>query len=626
MLRFKLKTTILIVVGLSALLALAAYALLPFWLPTGAIRDKIVQRLQSQLGREVSIGSLTVDWSGGTVISDVQVLRRREVSPGLLIRIGRIRCPLEPFSILRGEIPELRIEDADLFVMVDKDGRTNISDLPPINVEISRILIEQSKLHLLYPWQQATKEQVFNIDSAQIHQDQEEKRINLSFSARLPVPADNEMRVDLQAQYFPATSIFRIEQTRVTGDGLNFDLAGRYDPCAADGNLFRMSLTDGQLEPQRLLALLERFAAPNQQLRKTAPPDAGRLTFNADLDVTSKGAVLTAHIDGSEWALRSRHLTKKPGEPLCLDFICRFDRDNTSFGIDRMTVLFKSVRAECRLTDLKLPSLQNIRFSDWLKSQADAFVSGSEKTALRARINLGDLRDLRSINSLEKLLDGWQLTGPAYIELDLSPEKDRISYARLVLPEKSRCVIKNNAADSKNILVKNPDRTLEIKLSADRGQTNQEIETLRLETRIGEGGFDFGPVGLTFRNRREFALDGEWRLTNAQEWLSALPVLEQVLQKNEITISGDCEGSVTVSEAADKPSRWIGEIDARKLFFQIGSGDQAIQADDFRSRPFLRKELGCRGRLRLELLETDDDGTIAYRGTVRPQPKRQQYP
>ncbi|MCK5272184.1 MAG: hypothetical protein KAJ52_06385, partial [Sedimentisphaerales bacterium] len=486
------------------------------------------------------------------------------------------------------------------------------------------ILIEQSKLHLFYPWQQATKEQVFNIDSAGIRQDQEENRINLSFSARLPVLADNRMRADLQAQYFPVTGVFQIEQTRVTGDGLNFDLAGRYDPCAADGNLFRMSLTDGQLEPQRLLALLERFTAPNQQLRETAPPGTGRLTFNADLDVTSKGAVLTAHIDGSEWALRSRHLSKKTGEPLCLDFTCRFDRDNASFGIDRMTALFKSMRAKCRLTDLKLRSLQNIRFSDWLRAQADAFVSGSEKTALRARINLGDLRDLRSINGLEKLLNGWQLTGPAYIELDLSPEKDRISYARLVLPEESQCVIKNNAAGSKNILVKNPDSSLEIKLSANRGQTNQEIETLRLETQIGEGGFDFGPVGLTFKNRREFALNGEWRLTNMQEWLSALPALEQTLQKNKITLAGDCEGSVTVSEAADRPSRWIGEIDARKLFFQIGSGSRffdsdarTIPANDFRSRPFLRKEPGRRGRVRLELLETDDDGTIAYRGTVK---------
>ena len=362
MLRLKLKNTILIVLGLTVLLALAAYALLPFWLPTGAIRDKIAQRLQSRLGREVSIGSLTVDRSGGTVISDVRVRRRQEFSPGVLIRIGRIHCPLEPLSLFRGEIPELRIEDADLFMIVDKDGRTNISDLPNINVAIGRILIEQSKLHLFYPWQQAVKEQVFNIDSAQIHQNQEENRINLSLSAQLPVPTDNEMLVDLQAQYFPVTGVFQIEQTQVTGDGLNFDLVGRYDPCAADGNLFRMSLTSGQLEPQHLSALLKRFAAPSQQLRETAPPDAGRLTFNADFDVTSKGAVLTAHIDGSEWALRSRHLRKKPGEPLCLDFTCRFDRDNASFGIDRMTALFKSVRAECRLTDLKLPSLQNIRF------------------------------------------------------------------------------------------------------------------------------------------------------------------------------------------------------------------------------------------------------------------------
>ncbi|MCK5269280.1 MAG: hypothetical protein KAJ46_00790 [Sedimentisphaerales bacterium] len=624
MLRFKFKTTIPIIAGLGVLLALAAYTLLPFWLPTGVIKEKIAQRLQNRFGREVSIGTLAVDLSGGTVISDVRVLRRREFSPGVLIRIGRIHCPLKPLSILRGEIPELRIEDADLFVIVDKDGRTNISDLPNINATIGRISIEQSKLHLLYNRRQAAKEQVFNIDSAQIHQNQKENRINLSLSARLTALADDEMRVDLQAQYFPATGVFQIEQTRVTGDGLKFDLAGRYDPCAADGNLFKMSLTDGQLEPQRLSRLLERFAAANQQLRKTAPADAGRLIFNADFDVTSKGAVLTGRIDGSEWALRNRYLNKKTGEPLCLDFTCRFDRDNASFGIDRMTALFKSMRVECRLTDLKLPSSQNIRFSDWLKSQADAFVSGSEKTALRARINLGDLRDLRSINGLEKLLNGWQLTGPAYIELDLSPEKDRISYARLVLPDESWCVIKNSAADGKNILVKNPDSSLEIKLSANRGQADPEIETLRLKTQIGEGGFDFGPVSLTFRNRREFALNGEWQLTNMQEWLPVLPVLEQTLRKNKITITGDCEGSVTVSEAADKPSRWISEIDAEKLFFQIGSGDrffdsdaQTIQANDFRSRPFLRKEPGRRGRVRLELLETDDDGTIAYRGTVK---------
>ncbi|MCK4628464.1 MAG: hypothetical protein KAT56_05640, partial [Sedimentisphaerales bacterium] len=116
MLRFKLKTTILIMAGLTVLLALIAYALLPFWLPTGAIREEMVQRLQSQLGREVSIGDLTVGWSGGTVISNIRVQRRQESEPGLLIKIGRIRCSLEPFSLFRGKISELRIEDAELFI------------------------------------------------------------------------------------------------------------------------------------------------------------------------------------------------------------------------------------------------------------------------------------------------------------------------------------------------------------------------------------------------------------------------------------------------------------------------------------------------------------------------------
>ncbi|MCK4629731.1 MAG: hypothetical protein KAT56_12060, partial [Sedimentisphaerales bacterium] len=486
-------------------------------------------------------------------------------------------------------------------------------------------IIERSKLRILYPWRQATKEQVFDIDSARFRKDQRENKLNCVVSAQLPISADNQIWVGLQAQYFPATGVFRIEQTRITGPGLNFNLAGRYDPCSTDGDLLKISLTDGQLEPQRLSALLERFITPNQQLRRTVPADAGRLTFNADLEATQKAAVLTARIDGSEWALRSRHLTKKPGEPLWLDLACRLDRDNANFGIDRMTAQFKSARAECRLTDLKLPSLQNIRFSDWLRSQADAFISGSEKTALRARINLGDLRDLRSINSLGNLLNGWQLTGPAHIELDLSPEKDRISYAKLVLPEESRCVIKNNhATDDKIILADKSNQALEIKLSAGRGQTDPEIETLRLETRIGEGGFDFGPFDLTFRNRREFALDGQWRLTNAQEWLSALPALEQTLRKNKIILAGDCEGSVTVSESVDKPSRWIGEIDARKLSLQIGSADRffesdarTVQANGFQSRPYLRKEPGRRGRARLELLETGDDGTIAYRGTIK---------
>ncbi len=116
--------------GATVVLGLVLGWLLYPRLAAGAIRDKVVDRLQVRLGREVAVGSVDVDRSGHAVLRDLVVRGERDGDQPL-IHIDTIRIDYGFWASLRGKVDIDRIEVDGLRATASRDaaGRDNFRDL-----------------------------------------------------------------------------------------------------------------------------------------------------------------------------------------------------------------------------------------------------------------------------------------------------------------------------------------------------------------------------------------------------------------------------------------------------------------------------------------------------------------
>ncbi|MBN2377955.1 MAG: hypothetical protein JXD22_16270 [Sedimentisphaerales bacterium] len=126
------------------LLAGAGYALLPWLLPVGVIKDGLKKQLEADFGREVSVGQVKISWARGVEITDLRIGRKEQFGPGNLATIGRVTVPFVPGELIRGRIKEVLIEGAEFWV-VHAQGKLNVQDLPPLDAEI--VTLRQVVVH-----------------------------------------------------------------------------------------------------------------------------------------------------------------------------------------------------------------------------------------------------------------------------------------------------------------------------------------------------------------------------------------------------------------------------------------------------------------------------------------------
>jgi len=116
-------------VALIALVALGAA--LPALIPERWLATNVANALSRQLGRPARVTSVRVGWADGVVVEGVEVERREPFGSGLLLRVGRLRCPLAPWRWLAGNLGALQLDEPEVWVVLDKQGRLNVVDLPP---------------------------------------------------------------------------------------------------------------------------------------------------------------------------------------------------------------------------------------------------------------------------------------------------------------------------------------------------------------------------------------------------------------------------------------------------------------------------------------------------------------
>jgi len=112
---------------LVALLGLG-YGLLPWYLPTGWIGSRVAGELSEQLGREVSIGRVSVGWGRGVEVSAVRVGRRGGYGEGDLARVGSLQTAFSPWRLVRGQVGRVEVGEAEVWLVGDEGG-WNVDDL-----------------------------------------------------------------------------------------------------------------------------------------------------------------------------------------------------------------------------------------------------------------------------------------------------------------------------------------------------------------------------------------------------------------------------------------------------------------------------------------------------------------
>jgi hypothetical protein len=110
----------------------AAYALLPWYVPTDWLARRIAANLEAQFGRPVRVQGVSLSWTQGVCIEGVVIESLpKEGHPPLLARVRRVRCGLTPLrTVLDGRVDRLELAGAEFWVSLLPGGRLNIDDLP----------------------------------------------------------------------------------------------------------------------------------------------------------------------------------------------------------------------------------------------------------------------------------------------------------------------------------------------------------------------------------------------------------------------------------------------------------------------------------------------------------------
>jgi len=124
------------IAALVAILLVCAYATLPWWAPTGLIREYLTDQMSRQVGAPVTIGSLKLDWSRGIELGDLKISSRPGFDPQPMIHVPRMRLELSPYNLfVRKRVAWMEIDQPTMFIQVDSDRNINAAAMDQLQFE-----------------------------------------------------------------------------------------------------------------------------------------------------------------------------------------------------------------------------------------------------------------------------------------------------------------------------------------------------------------------------------------------------------------------------------------------------------------------------------------------------------
>ncbi|MBE3068657.1 MAG: hypothetical protein IMZ66_00315, partial [Planctomycetes bacterium] len=152
--RWSWKRTVALIVFV-VLAAVATLVAVPALLPEAVLRREVEAALSAQLGRPVTIDGATFRWSRGLHATGVRVGRRGEEGETPLATIRSLAIRFDPLdaapSLAGGDLPleSVRIEGLELWLVLDREGRTNVQDLAERKpLEVHSIQVTDARIHV----------------------------------------------------------------------------------------------------------------------------------------------------------------------------------------------------------------------------------------------------------------------------------------------------------------------------------------------------------------------------------------------------------------------------------------------------------------------------------------------
>ena len=131
------RQRLLRVVAAAAMAAVIAYAALPWWLPTGVLKQWVAEDMARQMGVEVTIDELSVSWRNGVHIRGLTVGAPPGFGDEPMLVVEQIHTEFAPLRYLIAKrIESMEISQPRLLVIVQPDGTSNIAALMRLEFEV----------------------------------------------------------------------------------------------------------------------------------------------------------------------------------------------------------------------------------------------------------------------------------------------------------------------------------------------------------------------------------------------------------------------------------------------------------------------------------------------------------
>lgn len=131
-----------------------AYVTIPWWAPTGYLRDRIAEQMRRQMGVDVRIAEMSLSWSRGVELHRLTIASPEGFEAGPMVVVERISGPFSPIDLLFNEKLEwMELERPMLSAQLDEQGNINIAVLKKLHfdVKVDRVSVKMGCATLAFP-------------------------------------------------------------------------------------------------------------------------------------------------------------------------------------------------------------------------------------------------------------------------------------------------------------------------------------------------------------------------------------------------------------------------------------------------------------------------------------------
>ncbi|MCK4601512.1 MAG: hypothetical protein KAU28_03545, partial [Phycisphaerae bacterium] len=122
----------------AAAVAIIAYATLPWWMPTGVLKQWVADDMARQMGVEVTIDHMSIGWGKGMQITGFTVAAPQGFGGEPLLTVERIHTEFAPLRYLFAKrIEVMEVEQPRLLVIVRADGTTNVTPVTLLEFDVN---------------------------------------------------------------------------------------------------------------------------------------------------------------------------------------------------------------------------------------------------------------------------------------------------------------------------------------------------------------------------------------------------------------------------------------------------------------------------------------------------------